>query len=237
MNAIAGGGGLLSFPIFVAMGVPPLVANATNALIAFPGQISSAIGYKNYLKCVPKRFITLLIPLILGSAAGAWVLRNTPADDFATFVPWLVYLGVLLFTFQPLLHFHLKHHVARKKHTWLPIFAIGLALLPVAFYGGYFGAGFGLLMLAFLSFTHMPDIHMMNAMKNVGGTAVGFTVVISLYSSGLIDWKIGLIAAAGAVVGGYYGAHYSQKISSHWLRIIVMVIGFGAVIYLSLKRY
>lgn len=237
MNAIAGGGGLVSFPAFIALGIPPLVANATNALIAFPGQISSAFGYRNYLRRVPKRFIFLLIPLTIGTAIGALVLRNTSAEDFAQIVPWLVYAGVLLFTVQPLLHFHLKQHLHGKHRTITPLFWIGLALLPVSFYGGYFGAGFGFMMLAFLSFARISDVHMMNAMKNVGATFVGLTVVICLFNSGLVDWYVGAIAAAGSLVGGYAGARYSQRLSSHWLRIIVIIIGFSAVIYLALQRY
>jgi uncharacterized protein len=237
MNAVAGGGMLVGFPILIALGIPPLVANASSAIITGPGQLASAWGYRNYLKRVPWKFALLLIPLVVGAAIGTVVLRNTSADDFASVVPLLVLFGVALFAFQPLLHFHLRQHLRGKHRTLTPLFLIGLALLPVSIYGGYFGAGFGFILLAFLGFAHLPDIHMINAMKNVGGVALSATVIVFLFSSGLIDWRIGLLGASGAVIGGYAGARFSQRLSSHWLRIIVITIGLSAVVYLFLQRY
>lgn len=237
MNAVAGGGMLVGFPILVALGVPPLVANATSALVTGPGQLASAWGYRNYLKKVPHKFIWLLVPLVIGAIIGTVILQNTSAGDFAKVVPLLVLFGVALFAFQPLLHFHLRQHLRGKHKTITPLFLIGIALLPVSIYGGYFGAGFGFILLAFLGFAHLPDVHMINAMKNVGGLVLAITSVACLYASGLIDWHVGLLAGAGAIVGGYSGARFSQKLSSHWLRIMVIVIGLGAVIYLGLQRY
>ncbi len=237
MNAIAGGGMLVGFPILVALGIPPLVANASSAIITGPGQLASAWGYREYLKKVPVKFAWLLLPLVVGSAVGTVILQNTSSADFANVVPLLVLFGVVLFAFQPLLHFHLRQHLHGKHRTLTPLFLIGLALLPVSIYGGYFGAGFGFILLAFLGFAHLPDIHMINAMKNVGGVALAVTSLICLFGSGLLDWRIGLLAGAGAVVGGYSGARYSQKLSTHWLRIIVITIGLAAVVYLALQSY
>jgi uncharacterized membrane protein YfcA len=237
MNAVAGGGMLIGFPVMVALGVPPLVANITGNIITAPGQLASAWAYRNYLKRVPWSFALLAIPLLLGGAAGAIVLRQTSANDFAKIVPGLVFFGVALFTVQPLLHFHLRQHLRGKHRTLIPLLFIALAMLPLSFYGGYFGAGFGFMMLAFLSFAHLPDLHMMNAMKNVGATLVSGVSLLCLYSTGHVDWKVGGIMATGAVIGGYSGARGSQRISSRWLRIGVIVVGFAAVAYLALQRY
>lgn len=237
MNAVAGGGMLVGFPILVALGIPPLTANASSAIITGPGQLASAWGYRNYLKRVPWKFALLLIPMVIGAVIGTVILRHTSSDDFVDVVPLLVLFGVVLFAFQPLMHFHLRQNLHGKHRSLVPIFLIAIALVPVSIYGGYFGAGFGFILLAFLGFAHVPDIHMINDMKNVGGVVLALTSMICLHSSGLIDWRVGAIAGVGAVIGGYSGARFSQRLSSHWLRIIVIVIGLGAVVYLGLQRY
>lgn len=237
MNAIAGGGMLVGFPVLVALGLPPLVANATGAIVTAPGQLSSAYGYRNYLKRVHKRYALLLIPITLGAAVGATALRHTPAEHFAKMVPVLVLFGVLLFAFQPFLHFHLHRHVSRRFRRIKPLIWMGLGLLPIAFYGGYFGAGYGFLMLAFLGFTNMQDSHMMNAMKNVSAVVLSSVSMLCLIGSGLIDWRHGLIMAVGATCGGYIGARSAQKVSSHWLRVAIIAIGLVAVTYLAICEY
>lgn len=237
MNAIAGGGMLLGFPIMVALGMPPIVANATGALVTSPGQLASAIGYANYLRKVPLRYAWLLVPVVIGAAAGALTLRNTPHEYFAQLVPVLVLFGIGLFAFQPLMHFHLHRHIKKGSRTNWPIIILGFAILPVSFYGGFFGAGYGFMMLAFLSFTSLRDTHMMNAMKNVSAIFMSVTVMVCLFGANLIDWRIGAIMAVGSIIGGYYGAHYAQKVSSHRLRIAIIVIGLLAVAYLGYSAY
>jgi uncharacterized membrane protein YfcA len=237
MNAIAGGGFLVGFPVLVALGIPPLVANATGNIIVGPGQLASALGYQKYLRKVPLRYAILLIPIIIGSAAGAITLRSTSAKDFAAIVPGLVLFGVVLFAAQPLLHFHLHRHLKGRNKTLLPLLLIGIAILPLSFYGGYFGAGYGFMMLAFLGFTNLPDTHMINAMKNVSAIFVSSVSVLCLYTTHLINWRTGSIMAVGSVIGGYYGAKSAQKVSSHWLRVVIICIGLGAVVYLGLRQY
>jgi len=237
MNAIAGGGMLVGFPVLVCLGIPPLLANATGPIITLPGQIASAIGYRHYLRRVPLRYAWLLLPSVLGAAAGAITLRHTPAGDFAHFVPLLVLFGVALFTFQPVLHFHLHSQLTARTKQWLPIVLIGLAVLPLSFYGGYFGAGYGFIMLAFLGLTNLQDTHMMNGMKNIAATAVSATSIICLFSAHLIQWRTGLVMAVGSVLGGYIGARGVQKISGQWLRVGIIIIGLGAVIALGVREY
>ena len=237
MNAVAGGGMLLGFPIAVALGIPPLVVGATSNIITTPGQLSSAWGYRKYLRRVPKRFALLGIPLVIGAAGGALVLRNTSAEHFADIVPVLVLFGVGLFAFQPLLHFHVRQNIRGKHRSIRPMYVIALAMLPLAFYGGYFGAGFGFMMLAFLSFAKLEDAHMMNGIKNLGATCVSLTALLCLAGSGLIDWHLGLLMGSGSLIGGYAGARVSQRLSSHWLRVSVIVIGLAAVAYLGLQNY
>ena len=237
MNAIAGGGMLVGFPVLIALGISPLVANATGGVITAPGQLGSAIGYWKYLRKVPLRYAWLLIPVVLGAICGATTLRHTSAERFAHIVPVLVLFGVALFAFQPLMHFHLHKQLQGRYKTILPLVILGIAIVPLSFYGGYFGAGYGFIMLAFLGFTNLPDAHMINAMKNVSAIFLSTTTIICLLCTHLIDWRVGLIMGTGSTIGGFLGARGAQKVSGHWLRICIVAIGLIAVVYLGFQEY
>jgi uncharacterized membrane protein YfcA len=237
MNAIAGGGMLIGFPVMLAAGMSPLVANITGNVVLLPGQLSSAFGYRKYLRKVPKRYLILLLPCLVGGTIGALVLRHTSSNQFERLVPGLILFAVLLFTFQPLLHLHLRRHISKRSRDMQTLWFIALALLPTAAYGGYFGPGFGFIMLAFLSFTSLRDIHQMNGLKNLAGVSIAAVSILCLYSIHHINWPLGLSMAAGNGVGGYGGARFSQRFSSHLIRIIVILIGIIATIYLAFRAY
>lgn len=231
MNAVAGGGMLIGFPMLVALGTPALVANATGHMAVSGGLASATFGYREYLRKVPRRYALLLIPVALSAAAGTWYLRMTPAETFDRYVPGLLLFGVTLFAFQPLLHFHLYRHIRGHVSRLWPIILVGLALIPISFYGGYFGVGFGFLMLAFLGLTPIRDVHMMNALKNLTALVVGIVSIACLTGSGLINWHIGLIMLVGTTLGGWLGSRGAQKVSSHHLRVFVTIIGLLAAYY------
>ncbi len=237
MNAIAGGGILIGFPVLLAAGLPALAANITSNIVVLPGTLSSAWGYRKYIRKVPRRYILLMIPCLVGATIGALILRNTDATQFQNLVPGLVLFAVLLFAAQPFLHFHLHRHIHGKSKGLKPLLLIALALLPVAIYGGYFGAGFGFIMLAFLGFTKLHEIHQMNGLKNLAGSCISIMSIVCLYSTHLINWHYGLVMAAGGAIGGYYGTVLTQKVSSHTIRIIVIVIGLATATYLGLRNY
>jgi len=241
MNAIAGGGILVGFPVMLALGIPALTANATANIVVLPGNISSAYGYRKYLRRVPRQYLLLLIPAIIGSAIGAIALRYTSSTSFEHYIPALILFAVLLFAFQPLLysqlHLHL-HGSKRVRASMKPLLIVGLALIPLSIYAGYFGAGFGFIMLAFLGFTKLHDhIHRMNALKNITAVCIAATSITCLYSAHLIDWEHGLVMGTGCLIGGYYGSISAQRVSSHVLRIVVVVIGIGTATYLGLRSY
>ncbi len=239
MNAIAGGGMLLGFPVLLALGMSPLAANVTSNIVILPGSISSAYGYRKYLRKVNYRYLLLLLPCVIGAAIGALILRHTSSTTFQQIVPALVGFAVILFAFQPVLHFHLRGHVfgTRKRKGAGSLVWVSIALLPAAIYGGYFGAGFGFVMLAFLGFTKLNEIHTMTGLKNLATSSIALVSILCLSSTGLINWHYGLVMGAGCVVGGYYGAVLSQKVSSHLLRVIVILIGIGTAAYLAFRSY
>jgi uncharacterized protein len=237
MNAIAGGGMLLGFPVLLVFGLSPLAANVTSNVVILPGSLSSVYGYRKYLRKVHRRYLLLLVPCIVGGVIGALILRNTPGDKFQQIVPALVGFAVILFAFQPVLHFHLHRHIHGKRKGLKPLLLMSIALLPATIYGGYFGAGFGFIMLAFLGFTKLHEIHKMTGLKNLATASISLTSLLCLYSTHLIDWHSGLVMGAGCAVGGYYGAMLTQKISSHTLRIVVIIIGISTATYLGLRSY
>lgn len=241
MNAIAGGGMLLGFPVLLATGMPALAANATSYLVVQPGNIAAAFGYRKYLKRVPRNYLLLLIPAVAGGAFGSFLLRHTSPDNFEKFVPWLILFAVALFAYQPFLYKYLHDHLhgaARLRRRVKPLVVVGLAMIPLSVYGGYFGAGFGFIMLSFLGFTHLHDhIHRMNALKNISVIFLTFTSLVCLSGAHLIDWRHGLVMAGGNLIGGYSGSVGAQKVPSHVLRIAVIIIGLGAATYLGLRSY
>jgi len=240
MNAIAGGGMLVGFPVMVLLGTPAIIANASSSVINIPGQMTSAFVYRDYLRRAPKSFAWLLLPMIAGAFGGATMLKHTSAENFENMVPWLVLFGVALFGLQPWLskrfHGHLVH--TTKVFQWRNLWALLFVLLPMSFYSGYFGAGVGFMMLAFLSFTRVHnDMHTMTALKNVGAVFMATTTASCLLAGHLIDWHVAVFMAIGTVIGGYVGAHVSKRLSGRWLRIAVLIIGLSAAIYLALRQY
>lgn len=237
MNAIAGGGMLVGFPALLATGLSALSANATSNIVVMPGQLASAFAYRKYLRTVPKRYLLLLIPCVIGAIIGALILRHTSSAHFENLVPWLILMAVALFAFQPLLRKYLHKHMHSRSKRLRPFILIAIALLPLAIYGGYFGAGFGFVMLALLGFTKLKDIHQLNAMKNVAATAIGTVCIIILAPGSFINWHAGTVMALGSIIGGYGGAHFAQRISSHAIRITVIGIGVVTAAYLVFRSY
>lgn len=237
MNAVAGGGMLLGFPALLAAGLPPISATMTSNVVIIPGQLSSAWAYRHFLQKLHRRYLILLIPCIAGGAVGALILRNTSSARFQEIVPALIFFAVALFAVQPLLHFHLRRHIAAGSRSLLPLILISLAILPVAAYGGYFGPGFGFIMLAFLSFAKLHDAHQMNGLKNLAGASIAGMALLCLFTTGQINWALGLAMAAGNTLGGALGAHASQRLSSHAVRIVVIAIGLCAATYLAIRTY
>lgn len=240
MNSVAGGGMLLGFPILIATGLTPIVANATTSIIVLPGQATSVYGYRKYLKNVPRRYMLMLIPCFVGGFVGASLLESTPSEKFSELVPFLIFMAVVLFAFQPFLHRHLHRHLhgpAKHRQRIQPLIIMAIAMLPISIYGGYFGAGYGFVMLALYGFTKIHEIHQINGMKNLSVIAVASASLLVLWNSGLINWHDGLIMGVGTAIGGYSGSIIAQKISSHSVRMVVIITGLCAAIFLGLRSY
>lgn len=232
MNSIAGGGTLLTFPALVFLGVPPLAANATSTVALWPGAVASFWGYRGELAGARPWILRLALPSLLGGLAGALLLLWTPADRFAALAPWLVLGATALFLAQkPLLTAIRRSRGQEPDATGevpLPNAALLGWQLVVGVYGGYFGAGIGILMLAGFGLLGLTNIHRMNGLKSFGGLGINVVAAATFATSSLVDWKLAGIMAAGALAGGYLGARLAQRVSQARVRQAIGAIGLGA---------
>jgi hypothetical protein len=239
INSIAGGGTLLTFPALIALGVSPLVANATSTVALWPGLLTSFRGYRDALRGVRAWTVRWAIPSLLGGATGAMLLLWTPEATFAASVPWLIWGATLIFMLQgPAMRWVVGHAVPVPEGQPLPPPPTRFLVLQFFFaiYGGYFGAGNGILMLAALGMMGLTNIHTMNGLKGWAGLNLNFVAVIIFAVSGIVNWPIALTMAIGAAAGGALGARMAQRVGQHWVRRAIVFIGIGSGAWLLLER-
>lgn len=230
INSIAGGGTLVTFPAIVALGLPPLTANATSTVGLWPGAVGSMWGYRSHLAGARPWLVGLAWPSLLGGGVGAYLLLHTGEDRFARIVPFLVLLATLLFLVQGPLLRHLGRLVVAADPR--PRASFVVTQLAVGVYGGYFGAGIGILMLATLEWMGHHDIHRMNGLKNWGGLCINAVAATLFIISGVVRWPVALAMAAGGLIGGYLGSRAAQRVGQVVVRRAVVVIGFAAFFWL-----
>jgi uncharacterized protein len=236
LNAVAGGGSFVAFPALLVTGVPPIPANATNTLALWTGAAASGGAYRSRLD-VPRRVLfPLLITSLIGGIFGAFLLLRTPAHTFMRVLPWLMLGATLLFIFGKKLA---GRRVSSVGHDATPAAIVGASIfeLFVAVYGGYFGGGIGIVNLAMLAAVGMTDIHAMNALKSVLGIAINGVAALVFVITGAIYWQHSVVMIVGALIGGYFGAHYAQKLPQHWIRWFVILVGTGMTAYFFWKGY
>jgi len=253
VNSVAGGGTLLTFPSLLWIGrLTEVVANATSTVALWPGQLSSLWGYRKELGPSHKAAVLLAVPSFLGGVVGACLLLKTDNETFRVLVPYLILMATLLFMAQePLARWQRQRaeRAARGSReaggpsTALPVVPwstgrwVGAMVfqLFVAIYGGYFGAGIGILMLASLGFLGFTNIHQMNALKNINGMCINAVAAVLFIVNGLVDWRLASLMAAGAILGGYAGAGTAQRLGQKHMRRIVVFIGFALTISLLIR--
>lgn len=233
INAVAGGGSLLSFPTLrIVIGLESTVANATNSVALWPGSLSGAFGFKDAIARTKRHLRTLMAPTIVGSACGAELLVHTDAKTFDRIVPWLILLAAGLLLFQPKIKGWVMRG-GRTPHAWAGI----VMQFLVSLYGGYFGAGMGIMMLAAFAFYMEGTIHELNAVKNWLGLAINVVCSALFLVQGLIDLPTGAWLALGSIVGGFYAAKLSQRVNPDKMRLVIAVYGVGMAVYYALRQW
>ena len=225
INAIAGGGTLITFPTLLLFGTPPIVANATSTLALVIGTAGSIFGFRHQVQAV-KPWLVRFIPVsLLGGLLGSMLLTRTSNAIFAKLVPFLILFATVLFLSQGAFRRLAGREAA--AHAGHPSIWFALVFqFAVAVYGGFFGAGIGILMLATLGFLGLPNIHEMNAVKNVLGSAINLVAAAWFVASGIIDWPKMAVMTVGALAGYWVGAHYSQRLPQQRVRGIITTVGF-----------
>ena len=228
LNAVAGGGSFVSFPVLLFLHVPAVEANATNTVALWPGLAASAIAYLKRLNAPMRVLLPLLVTSVIGGWVGAFLLLATPQRTFMQLVPWLLLGGTLLFAFGNRIRTIAgKSVIVDDLHgiSWQAIAVSSTVELLVAVYGGYFGAGIGFMHLAMLVLLGMRDIHAMGAIRTLLAAAINAAAVVTFIVAGAVLWAQCVVMIAGALSGGWFGAHYAQKADPQKVRYVVIGIG------------
>lgn len=233
INTVAGGGSLISFPtLTLGLGMPSIQANATNSVGLWPGSLSGALGYWNLLPKTKHHLNLLVLPTIIGSALGSWLLLQSEERIFDAIVPVLLLAATLLLWFQP----QVKALVEKRKGE-VSGWSAALLQFAVATYGGYFGAGMGIMMLAVFVLFMKGTIHEINAVKNWLGVLINVVSTLQFVGRGLVAIDAAIALALGSIIGGFLAAKGSQKIDSDKLRMAIAIYGLLTAAYFAYRSW
>jgi uncharacterized membrane protein YfcA len=233
INAVAGGGQIIAFPVAMAVGMTPIVANATNSASLFPGALATAWSFRREIY-VKKATIALLAgPSIVGALLGAVILRNTEARTFANLVPWLLLAATLLILVQERFGKYFQKTFGGRSR---PLLAAATQF-AISVYGGFFGVGMGILMLATLSLAGPMELHDRVAVKSVLGASINIAASASFLSYGMINLPAAVVMIIGAIIGGSMGGLLARRASPALLRRVIVFIGLSLCMTLVLKRF
>lgn len=240
MNSVAGGGTLVAFPTLVWMGIDPIRANVTCTVALWPGSLGAMVGFRRELGDSRRWMLLLGAPSVVGGLIGARLLLLTPSPLFATIVPYLILFATILFAAGEPITRRLAPNSdpessaerAPTRSWW--IVAIVFQFF-VAIYGGYFGAGMGILMLAALGLMGLTDIHRMNGLKNFFAVCINIVAAAYFIVAGQVEWTYALVMVVGGIAGGYGGAGLARKLGRRFVRRAVIAIGLGMAVSLLFR--
>jgi uncharacterized membrane protein YfcA len=219
LNAVAGGGSFLFFPTVLFLGVPPVSANATTAVALWPAGLASSVAYRAHLPRDRRTLIVMAIMSALGGGVGARILLATSDATFAKLIPWLLLVAATVFTFGP--------RFTVQDRLRAPLWVGAIIQLLIASYGGYFGGGMGILMLATYTLMGMTNLHQMNALKIVASLVINGVALITFLVSGKVALEAVVPGALGAIVGGFFGADLARRVDPKIVRRLVLVVAWS----------
>jgi uncharacterized membrane protein YfcA len=228
VNAVAGGGSLLSFPAILAFGIETKAANVTNTVALWPGYASSSWAYRGELDRQRERIAWLLGPSVIGAIVGSIILLTTPSSAFRVIVPFLIIGACILMAFQDrLARFVNRHHLEAEANP-RPGIPVLFAIFVLGIYGAYFGAALGIMTLAVLGIFLPDEAQHSNALKTILSWVMNGVAVLWFAVFGPVHWLIAIAMAVGALAGGYLGVGVARRLGKRWLRIFV--IGYGLIV-------
>ncbi|MGH8728670.1 MAG: sulfite exporter TauE/SafE family protein [Burkholderiales bacterium] len=226
-NAVAGGGTFFTFPAFLAAGVAPVAANASNSIAVWPGHALAAFGYREELSRHSSGILFSISLALAGGIAGAFLATVISNGAFAKLIPFLLLLATLLFAFGD----SLSTWVSRYGELSRPNLLSRSLEFVIAIYGGFFGAGLGVILMAGLLMLGVHDMQANNALKNLLGAVANSAAVVVFAVSGIVSWPHTAVAFTGAIIGGLLGARFARWLSATWLKRIVVITGLALSIY------
>jgi uncharacterized protein len=239
INSMAGGGTLFTFPALLAAGVSPVAANATSTVALVPGSFSAGWAYRSELGNYSRRVLGfLVVPSLLGGLLGAWLVAVAGDALFRRLVPALILGATALFIVQEPLRRWRERRSAEVRQAGfheVSLWKLGLAQFLVSVYGGFFGAGIGILMLAELGLVGLTNIHQMNGLKNFGAVCINAIAALYFAVGAHVRWHLAGLMAVGAILGGYAGAWLAQRIGQNGVRAVVVATGLGIGLYMLVR--
>jgi uncharacterized membrane protein YfcA len=230
INTVVGSGTLVTFPVLLGLGYPPVVANVSNSLGLVPGSVTGAIGYRRELKGQARRLIRFGIVTVFGAIVGALLLLTLPADAFEAVVPVLIVVAVALVLLQPLISRKLAERGPdRHPHGGIPLL---LGVFATAVYGGYFGAAQGVILIALMGILMDETLQRLNAVKNVFVATANLVSGVVFVFAADVDWLVVALLAGGSILGGLVGARIGRRLRPIWLRAAIVVVGSVAIVKL-----
>src|SRR5437660_4741812 len=237
LNSVAGGGTFITLPALIFTGVPPIPANATSTVALWPGSVASVWAYRLEMAKQRRALVIVLgVTSLVGGVLGAELLVNTSQSTFVKLLPYLLLLATVLFAVSGPLTARLRPRSKGSEHlSWTGLVGIAFLQLIIAIYGGYFGGGIGILMLATLGLMGMENIHEMNAMKTLLTAFINGVAVVIFIVRGIVVWPQAIVMVIGALIGGYTGAYFARKIDPRLIRGFVILVGVSMTIYFFLR--
>lgn len=238
LNSIAGGGSFITFPALIFVGIPPIMANATNTFASCAGYMSGTYAFRKEIaqhKDALPRIITISL---IGGILGAWLLLKTPESVFREAIPWLLLFATLLFIFGGQINTVLKQHTSRHRHaSSIGAALLVLILLGVSTYGGFFNAGLGIITLSYLALAGYTNINAMNGLKLLVSSTVSLIAIILFIYNDVIAWYEGTIVLLGTLAGGYVAAHISRNLPQKHIRTFVIFASIATTLYFFIDIY
>ena len=231
INAVVGSGTLVTFPVLIALGYQPLIANVSNNIGLVPGAVAGAWGYRRELRGQRQRMITLGLCSLIGGIVGSTLLLTLPSSAFEAVVPVLIAIALILVVAQPRIDRALAER-RRPEHEHGP--AARAAVTASGVYGGYFGAGQGILLIGILGIAIDDHLQRINGLKNVLAGIVNLTAGVIFVFAADVDWAVAGLIAVGSTCGGTVGARYGRRLSPTVLRVMIVVLGTFAIARLTI---
>lgn len=234
-NSVAGGGSFLTVPTLIFTGMLPIQANATNTVALWPGSVASIPPYRDALETERRTLLILSIISVIGGIFGAIILLKTPQNTFLSILPLLLLVATILFAIGEPITKRLQSSGKLRAPRWLVLTNVSVVQFVVSLYGGFFGGGIGILMLATLSLMGMRNIHTMNALKVVLASAINSVALITFIVAGIVEWPQALVMMGGAIIGGWGGATVARKVNERYIRIYVILVGLAMTVALFIR--